>query len=146
MKKRIFRMLALVVVAAAGILGYFHYDSINRDFTPWMSPTEVSVFFKSFEPVRTGEPDYWKKGHWVTAVEGRWGDGVPQYRFRYGPVPVQPGHEWTWFWFLDMDQETFGKKLKEYAETGFTLVWYNSFKRPDGTRRYQGVWHKLTAQ
>jgi len=140
MKTRIFLMLATGVVVIAGLLGYLYYEDANRDFSPWMTVQELTAFLKKFEPARPTEPDFWKKGHWITAAEGRWHGGTAQYRIRYATAPV--GKEYVWRWFLDQDQESFGKKLKELGDDGFVLTYHNSFKRPDGTLRYQGVWHK----
>jgi hypothetical protein len=32
--------------------------------------------------------------------------------------------------------------MKEYEKAGFKLIHAQSFLIPDGTSRYQGVWHK----
>ena len=42
MKTRIFLMIATGFIVVAGILGYLYYDDTNRDFTPWMSVSELT--------------------------------------------------------------------------------------------------------
>jgi hypothetical protein len=140
MKTRIVLMLVTGLAVVVGILGYLRYDDANRDFSPWMSFPELTAYLKKFDPKSPDEPDFWKKGHWITAAEGRWHAGAAQFRIRYGLGPVAKGFAWRWF--IDQDQESFGKRLKEFGDDGFVLVCSNSFKRPDGTMRYQAVWHK----
>jgi hypothetical protein len=114
----------------------------DAGFTPWMSHGELDTFLAQFDTNPPGgHPNYWDRGHWINAVEGRWHDGIPQYRIRYGPVPSHKGL-W-WYWYLNQDQESFSSHVHEMADQGFTLLDPNSFSRPDDTRRYQGVWHKV---
>ena len=136
--KRFLPALAIVLVVASGILGYLYYDSANRDFTDWMTQQELVMFLKKFEPAKQGAPDPWQKSHWITAAEGRWHNGIAEYRARVELVTA----EWEGHWFFDEDQDQFGKTIKSYGDQGFTLVHYQSFKLPDGTLRYQSVWHK----
>ncbi len=77
----------------------------------------------------------------MTAVQARWHDGIPQYRVRYGPVPE--GYDAAWYWYINQDQASFSSHVHEFADKGFVLLDPNSYLRPDDTRRYQGVWHKL---
>ena len=79
--------LALIVVS---LLGYRCYLR-NRDFTPWMSLSELNAFMKTFDSKHPGERNYWDQGHWITAVDGRWHCGIPQYRIRYGDAPKGQG-------------------------------------------------------
>lgn len=138
--KRTFSIVFVALIVAAGILGYLYYDNANRDFTPWMSVPEMQAYLKKMETPPAGEPEYWKT-HWITAAEGRWHGGTAQYRLRHAATPKD--REYVWYWFIDQDQDSFGAKLKEYSANGIALVYNNSYQRPDGTTRYQGVWQKV---
>ena len=140
--KRVLLFLVIIAVVAGGILGYFYYDNANRDFTDWMSKPELTRYLSKFEVAKGAEPDPWQKSHWITAAEGRWHDGIAQYRVRTELAPAQ----WEGFWFFDQDQELFGKTIKYYGDEGFALAYWNCFKLPDGTKRYQSVWHKSSGK
>jgi hypothetical protein len=137
--KRLILALVIVVIVAASVLGYLYYDNANRDFTPWMSELELSLYMQKFDTIKPGQPD-WKKTHWLTAAEGRWHDGIAEYRIRYADVPK--GIEFTFYWDTNMSQAEFSEKIQAYSKNGFALVYSNSYNLPDGTKRYQGVWHK----
>ena len=137
--KRIIIALTIAIIVLASAQSYFTYVSANRDFTPWMSELELSLYVQKFDDTKPGQPD-WKKSHWITAAEGRWYDGVAEYRIRTAEAPK--GVEFAWFWFVDMDQAAFSKNIQDYSEKSYGLVYSNSYKLPDGTTRYQGVWHK----
>ena len=85
--------------------------------------------------------NYWDRGHWIERVEGRWQDGRPEYKISYGKVPENKGY-W-WYWWYNQNQESFTKHVDDLAKKGFILVSHQSFVRPGGEVRYQGVWHKL---
>lgn len=117
-------------------------EAASSGFTPWMSDPQLHDFMRQFDSDPPGHhPNYWDKGHWINAVEGRWHDGEIQYRITYGPVPPHRGL-W-WYWYLGIGEAHFNRLAKENAADGFTLLDANSFAMPDGTRRYQGVWHKV---
>ncbi|MGB8356919.1 MAG: hypothetical protein WCD79_23685 [Chthoniobacteraceae bacterium] len=139
-RSRIAAMIAVTVVVALSIIGYFYNDAINHDFTPWMSVSELGTFVQSFDAVHSSAPTYWEK-HWITAAEGRWHDGIAQYRIRYSLIPAM--EKWSWRWFVNEDQASFDAKLQAFGTEGFVLVYHYKFKGPDGVTRYQGVWHKL---
>jgi Bacterial tandem repeat domain 1 len=141
MKKK--SILALVMLAAvAGIIWSWSYYAANKGFTPWMSLSELNQWQVQFDTTPPGgHPNYWDKGHWMNAVEARWHEGIPQYRVRYGPVPE--GFDGAWYWYANLDQATFSAHVHELADKGFVLCDPNSYLRPDDSRRYQGVWHKL---
>lgn len=136
--KRVLLALAIMAAVAGGILGYLYYDSANRDFTPWMSKAELATYLNKFEVQKGEVPNAWQKSHWITAAQGRWHDGIAEYRVRAGLAPA----EWEGYWFFDQNQELFGKTIKYYGDEGFTLAYSCSFRMPDGTRQYQSVWHK----
>ena len=141
MKRDLILGASAVVIMAMCVLAWIVYQA-NKDFTPWMSLAELNTWQKQFDTNPPGgHPNYWDQGHWMNAVEGRWHDGIPQYRVRYGPVP--DGYDGAWYWFINQDQASFSSHVHELADAGFVLMDPNSFLRPDDTRRYQGVWHKL---
>lgn len=110
------------------------------NWTPWLSHPELDRFLSQFDTNPPGHhPNYWDKGHWITAVEGRWANNRIEYRIAYGPVP--PHSHFGWYWWINQRQDTFQKRAANYAAHGFTLEHSNFFTRPTGEQRYQGVWH-----
>ena len=137
------RILFVLVLVALSVCGYRYYEA-NRDFTPWMTGAELDKFCADHEgQPPNNHPNFWDKGHWVEAVEGRWHNGVPQYRVRVEKSPKGKGGYYWWYWYFNQDQQSFSLHVHELADKGFTLLDPNSFLRPDDTRRYQGVWHKV---
>jgi hypothetical protein len=65
---------------------------------------------------------------------------MPQYRIKYGDAPHNQGY-W-WYWFINQPEESFNQKILEYGDDGFQLIYSNKYTLPDGSSRYQGVWHK----
>jgi len=109
-------------------------------WTPWLSNPELDKFLSQFDSNPPGHhPNYWDKGHWITAVEGRWANNRIEYRIAYGPVP--PHSHSGWYWWINQREDTFQKRAANYAAHGFTLEHSNFFTRPTGEKRYQGVWH-----
>ncbi len=107
-------------------------DEIESDvpFTDWMTLSQIDQHFIAIKD----------KGLWFTGVEGRWHEGVPQFRFREEPVLTR-AHEW--FWWFNQDAPSMNKQIHEYSDQGFRLVYFQSFRWPDGTKRYQGIWQKV---
>jgi hypothetical protein len=77
-------------------------------------------------------------------VEGRWHNGQPQFRLRIGESP-KSGPRW-WSWWFNQDQASFNKHIHDLADDNFVMVCANSFQWPDGTTRYNGVWHRVGRQ
>ncbi len=141
MTKKVIQMAIILVAVSLAVWGWNYYQT-NKDFTPWMSLSELNHWEEQFDTNPPGgHPNYWDKGHWMNAVEARWHDGIPQYRVRYGPVPE--GYDAAWYWYINQDQASFTAHVHELADQGFVLLDPNSYLRPDDSRRYQGVWHKL---
>ena len=115
----------------------------SSDFTPWMANPEFGNFLLKLRGTKAHPSAYWGNGHWINAVEGRWHDGVAQYRITYGPKPKHKAL-W-WYWYLGIGQQSFKQHAGEMAAQGYTLLDGNYYTKPDGTRRYQGVWHKVIA-
>jgi hypothetical protein len=112
----------------------------NRGFTKWMTYEEMDAFWKPLEAKGDDGRNYWDRGHWLTAVEGRWHDGRPQFRLRVDGVPGERPSGW-WWWF-NQDEASMNRHIHEYSDKHCTLVSFNVFEWPDGTKRYSGVWHK----
>lgn len=141
MARKLFLGLGALALLALAVWGWCSYQA-NKDFTPWMSHDDLDRFLVQFDTVPPGgHPNYWDNGHWIDAVEARWHDGIPEYRIRYGPIPQ--GYSGAWYWYINQDQTSFSIHVHEFADRGFVLLDPNSYLRPDNSRRYQGVWHKL---
>jgi hypothetical protein len=136
-------ILAALIVIAVGTASWTEYEA-NKGFTPWMTGAELNKFCAGFDTTPPGgHPNFWDKGHWIDAVEGRWHEGVPQYRLKYSDSPHGSGRYLWWYRYYNMDQQSYSRLVHELADQGFTLLDPNSFLRPDDSRRYQGVWHKV---
>jgi len=113
----------------------------EKEFTPWMSLSQLNAYMESLDGDKPEGKNFWDRGNWITGVEGRWEAGIPQYRISHSPVPARRA-SW-WFWFINQDQKSFDKHVHDLADEGFTLVHFNSYARPGGGERFQGVWQKL---
>ena len=130
-------LLAWSLLALGGCCTVRHADR----FTPWMRPQVFSAHLQERETKREDGKNFWARGHWITAVEGRWREGAPEYRIKIGDTPVDRRH-W-WYWWFNQSPEDFNRHLHRLSDDGFTLVYSNSFRWPDGSVRYSGVWHKI---
>jgi len=110
-------------------------------FSEWLTLTEIDEYMQELDGDKPGGKNFWDRGHRITAAEGRWKNGIPQYRIAYEVVPPSKAH-W-WFWYINQDQKSFDKHVHRLADDGYTLVYHNSYIRPGGSERFQGVWHKL---
>ena len=111
-------------------------------FTPWMSLSELNAYMEGLDGDKpTGGKNFWDRGNWINEVEGRWEKGIPQYRIAHGPVPEARAHFWNWY--INQDRQSFDKLVGQLADEGYVLVQYNSYTRPGGSERFQGVWHRL---
>lgn len=115
-------------------------DKGSKVKTAWMYRNELDSYLAQLKKKENGK-NFWDRGHWVDTVEGRLKNGRIQYRISYSAVPPNDGY-W-WYWWFNQDKRTYNKRFKEMADKGLTLVYKQSFKRQDGTERFQTVWHKL---
>lgn len=115
-----------------------HLQANERDFTSWMKKSDLDSYFQVLNNFDE-DKNFFAKGHWVTAVEGRWHKGNFEYRVKYGNSPAK---RHAWYWLINQDYSTFLEKSDEYHNGGFRLVYAQSFKSQTGELRYQGVWHK----
>lgn len=113
----------------------------GKDFTPWMSLSDLNAYLEELDGDKPGGKNYWDRGNWIDAMEGRWEAGIPQYRIRYSAVP--PRRAYWWLWYFNQDRKSFDTQVHKLADEGFALVHFNSYVRPGGEERFQGVWHKL---
>jgi hypothetical protein len=113
----------------------------EKPFTPWMSLSELNAYMEKLDGDKPEGKNFWDRGNWISGVEGRWEAGIPQYRISHNPVPARRAH-W-WMWFINQDQKSFDKQVHDLADDGYTLVHFNSYVRPGGGERFQGVWQKL---
>jgi hypothetical protein len=101
----------------------------------------MNAYLEGLDGDKTGGKNYWDRGNWINAVEGRWEAGIPQYRLTHSAVPEH--RDYWWYWYFNQDRESFDRMVHRMADEGFTLVQFNSFVRTGGSERFQGVWHKL---
>ena len=148
MKKQLLLLAAVLLIAVAALVtagrGAYRFYTVHYGFTPWMSLQEQSELLKKYDTAQPGEQSFWNQGHWITAAEGRWQDGIPQYRLRIVDAPKEQGY--SWYWYFNQDKDAFNKKIHTYSDGGYRLVYWNAFQWPDGSKRYQGVWQKLGAK
>jgi hypothetical protein len=108
----------------------------------WLSLAELNAYLEKLDGEKIDGKNFWDRGNWLTAVEGRWEAGIPQYRISYDAVPAERRANW-WQWFFNQDKTSFDQNVHRLADEGYTLVQSNSYVRPGGSERFQGVWHKL---
>jgi hypothetical protein len=116
-------------------------QAAEKEFTPWMSLSEMNAYLEGLDGDKPEGKNFWDRRNWLTGVEGRWEAGIPQYRLSHSPVPEC--RTYWWFWYFNQDQKSFDRHVHELADEGFTLVHFNSYVRPGGGERFQGVWQKL---
>jgi len=108
--------------------------------TSWMTLEELNKTLAKLEEKENGK-NFWDRGHWMNTVDGRWENGIPEYKISYSTVPENIGH--SWYWWFNQSKESFQKNVHKMADEGFTLVYHQSFERPGEDVRYQGIWKKL---
>ena len=107
-------------------------------FTGWMTPDELDQHIRT---INEGyELSFWERGHWINAVEGRWHEGNHQFRIRYESMPSP--NAWEWKYRVDQTQEEFFESIQSMATSGYSLVQSHSYRRPDGSQRFQAVWRR----
>jgi len=113
----------------------------NDGFTEWMPWVEFQEFLSEKDKKDQNNKNFWDKGHWILAAEGRWQDGQQQYRIRMGDAPKNKAY--LWLWYVNEDQKDFDKLIEKFTVEGYTMVYCNSFTRPSGTTLYQAVWQNM---
>ncbi|MEM9280727.1 MAG: hypothetical protein AAGA96_02780 [Verrucomicrobiota bacterium] len=115
--------------------------SADTEFTQWMSPLALDTYIRQLNGGH--ETSFWKRGHWITSVEGRWNGSSHEFRIVFKPIPDL--ERWQWQYRANQTGDAFLETHTELAKLGYTLIQSQSFERPDGSPRYQGVWHKEMA-
>ena len=117
-------------------------DKVEGAYTPWMDKAQLDAYMASLDGNVQGGKNYWDRGHWITAVEGRWNEGKPEHRIRYSETP-KGKKSVVWYWWLNCNQTEWAGHVERYADDGCTLKHWTSYMRPDGRMIYDGVWHKV---
>ncbi len=128
-------------IAIALIISLFLITSAQADdkeFTSWMKKSDLDSYFQVLNNFDE-DNDFFAKGYWITAVEGRWHKGNFEYRVKYGNGPSR---KYSWYWHINQDYNDFSQKSDGYNNRGFRLVYAQSFQSATGELRYQSVWHK----
>lgn len=107
-------------------------------FTAWMTPLALDTYIR--QKNKGYSESFWKRGHWITAVEGRWNEGSREFRIALDKVPDL--NRWQWQYRVNQSSEDFVNTSKEFAEQGFELVQTQTFKDADGSTRFQAVWQR----
>lgn len=111
---------------------------LSESFTDWMSPADLDTYIRTQNAGH--EKGFWQRGYWITAVEGRWKDNGHQFRISYEKMPAPDS--WEWQYRVDQTRDSFIENIQVFALSGFDLVQSNSYQRPDGSQRFQGVWRR----
>lgn len=110
----------------------------ENDFTLWMSPLALDTFIRQRN--RGFEKTYWERGHWIKAVEGRWGNGAHEFRIAIAKMPDEA--RLHWYYRIDQTEREFSETLQRLEKEGYSLAQSHAYDHPDGSKRYQGVWQK----
>lgn len=105
----------------------------SKTYSKWCRPTELTRLTAVTK----------SRGNWLTAIEGRWNDGHVEFRIREATPPSSAARYWH-YWFLQT-KDQIDQHAKDMKAEGFTLAHSSSFALPNGSLRYQVVWHKTEA-
>jgi len=114
-------------------------EATKGRFTPWMTSGQINRHFMALNQGHT--IDFWDRGHWIVAVEGRWTDQGEEFRVVYEEAPR--GKNYAWRYRTSQTREEFTLSMAEFKQQNYQLVQSQAYEMPDGTRRYQGVWHRV---
>ena len=132
----------VTIVLNAAAADATRVENPGAEFTPWMDKSQMDAFMTELDGAKPGGKNFWDRGHWILAVEGRWQDGKPEHRIRYGAIP-KGKRGILWYWWMNCNQEEWDGHVERYADAGLTLTHWTSYTRPDGRKIYDGVWHKV---
>ncbi len=107
-----------------------------EEFTSWMTPLALDTYIRHRNSGYS--ESFWERGHWITAVEGRWENGEREFRISFDQIPDR--QRWQWQYRVNHTAEEFVQASREFSAQGYKLVQSQSFREPSGTPRYQGVW------
>lgn len=124
--------------AAQGINTVSAPPESTGEFTAWMSPLALDTYIRLKNEGYS--ESFWQRGHWITAVEGRWANGSHEFRIALDRVPDL--NRWQWQYRVNQSTSDFANASKNFAERGFQLVQTQTFTDPDGTTKIQAVWQR----
>lgn len=108
----------------------------SGEFTAWMTPLALDTYIRHRN--RGYSESFWERGHWITAVEGRWENGIREFRISFDQIPDR--QRWQWQYRVNHTAAEFVQASREFSAQGYQLIQSQSFREPSGDPRYQGVW------
>lgn len=114
----------------------------SGEFTAWMTPLALDTYIRHRN--RGYSESFWERGHWITAVEGRWENGIREFRISFDQIPDRS--RWQWQYRVNHTAAEFVQASREFSALGYKLVQSQTFREPSGAPRYQGVWRMDLAQ
>jgi len=133
--KPLIALFLIILFAAIGAQMVFSH----RGFTDWMTIPEMKTFLKPADTQTPEEAKIWDH-RWATEIQNRWSDGAAEFRIRIGDAPKTGLYLWSWG--LNLDRVHMDALLEDMGNKGFRLVSLSTFKWPDGSERFSGIWHK----
>lgn len=113
-------------------------DVPEKEFTPWMSPLALDTYLR--QKNRGYQGNFWSRGNWIRAIEGRWTQGSREVRIALGVMAVPGQIEWAYR--INLTEIAFAEELARKGNEGYTLAQSQAYRHPDGNKRYQAVWQK----
>lgn len=111
-------------------------------FTAWMTPLALDTYIRLKN--KGYSESFWQRGHWITAVEGRWAENTHEFRIALDKIPDR--NRWQWQYRVNQSAEEFATAAREYADQGYLLIHSQSFVEPGGEPRFQAVWQRQLAE
>jgi len=113
-------------------------ESFESRFTTWMPPTALDTYIRARNAGYT--ESFWRRGHWIPAVEGRWHRGAMEFRIVIEEMPSPDA--WHWQYRINLTETEFSRTAYDMQEQGFRLQFHQVFLDGAATRRVQAVWHR----
>lgn len=113
-------------------------DVNENEFTPWMSPLALDTYLR--QKNRGHQGNFWARGNWIRAIEGRWHQGNREVRIALGVMAVPGQVEWAYR--INLTEIAFAEELARKGTEGYALAQSQAYRHPDGTKRYQAVWQR----
>ncbi|MEM7602228.1 MAG: hypothetical protein AAF357_12530, partial [Verrucomicrobiota bacterium] len=108
------------------------------EFTSWMTPLALDTYIRHKN--RGYSESFWQRGHWITAVEGRWTDDGHEFRIALDKIPDL--NQWQWQYRVNQSTGQFANASRDFADQGFKLVHSQTFTDPNGKTKFQAVWQR----
>ncbi len=123
----------------APLAAFVESPPFQGEFSSWMTIPDLDVTNSLIS--ENQRKSVWERGYWVVAAEGRWHLDTPQFRLGWEKIPEEGRFHWQYR--INESEEEFSESIETFLNKGFYLVYSHSFKLPDRSKRYQGVWQKL---